>query len=71
VVTATPIGGRDSDGTLYVKGPDGSFSEVFAPDVPAMAEKASLGDYAVIYEDGYKSVSPKAAFEDGYTLVED
>jgi hypothetical protein len=25
------------------------------------------GDYLVVYRDGYKSVSPKAEFEDGYT----
>lgn len=28
------------------------------------------GDYLVRYEDGYHSISPKAAFENGYTLVE-
>lgn len=27
-------------------------------------------DYIVVYEDGYASWSPKAAFEDGYTAVE-
>jgi hypothetical protein len=26
------------------------------------------GDYLVFYEDGYKSFSPKKAFEDGYTI---
>ena len=34
-----------------------------------MAVRASVGDYAVIYSDGYKSVSPKKAFEDGYTAL--
>jgi hypothetical protein len=28
-----------------------------------------IGDYAVIYEDGYKSWSPKKAFEDGYARL--
>jgi hypothetical protein len=28
-----------------------------------------IGDYFVIYEDGYQSWSPKAAFESGYTKV--
>lgn len=28
------------------------------------------GDYLVFYEDGYQSISPKAAFESGYTLIE-
>lgn len=28
------------------------------------------GDYYVVYDDGYKSISPAKAFEDGYSLVE-
>lgn len=43
--------------------------EEFSPNIAQMAEKASVGDYAVIYEDGYRSVSPKAAFEGGYTAI--
>lgn len=43
--------------------------EEFVPNEQAMANKANIGDYAVEYADGYKSVSPKAAFEDGYTRV--
>ena len=27
------------------------------------------GDYYVVYDDGYKSISPAKAFEDGYTRV--
>jgi hypothetical protein len=27
------------------------------------------GDYFVLYEDGYQSISPKAAFENGYKLI--
>lgn len=30
---------------------------------------ATLGSYLIEYEDGYLSVSPQAAFEDGYTLI--
>lgn len=30
-----------------------------------------LDDYLVEYDDGHLSVSPKKAFEDGYTLVEE
>ena len=29
------------------------------------------GDYFVLYEDGYQSISPKAAFEAGYTRIEE
>lgn len=27
------------------------------------------GDYYVVYDDGYKSISPARAFEEGYTRV--
>ena len=30
--------------------------------------KPRAGDYLVIYKDGYRSISPGKAFEDGYTL---
>lgn len=29
----------------------------------------TVGDYVVTYADGYRSISPKAAFEEGYTRV--
>jgi hypothetical protein len=29
------------------------------------------GDYYVQYKDGYKSISPAKAFEEGYTRIED
>lgn len=30
----------------------------------------SKGDYYIVYEDGYKSWSPKEAFEGGYTRID-
>jgi hypothetical protein len=27
------------------------------------------GDYFVVYDDGYESISPQKAFEEGYTLI--
>lgn len=38
-------------------------SELFARYTP------KVGDYYVVYDDGYKSISPQKAFEEGYTLV--
>jgi hypothetical protein len=29
-----------------------------------------VGDYWVIYEDGYQALSPRAAFEEGYDPIE-
>lgn len=44
-------------------------NEQFIPNIAEMANRASIGDYAIEYEDGYKSISPKAAFENGYTEI--
>lgn len=64
-VQAMPITGITPDGVVLV----GATHERFDPTEPAMAKRAEVGGYAVIYEDGFKSISPKKAFEDGYTRV--
>jgi hypothetical protein len=46
--------------------PDGN-KEWFQATVPAMTAKANIGDWAMLYPDGFKSVSPAKAFEEGYT----
>jgi hypothetical protein len=56
---AFPIG-------LVVSLPDGS-TESFVTTEPMMVRRCTLGDYAMRYRDGYKSVCPKKEFEDGYT----
>lgn len=55
--------------TLWVKPPGAEVGVMFIPTVPEMAAKAVIGDYAVIYRDGYQSVSPKTEFEEGYYLL--
>lgn len=40
--------------------------ETFKPSMPSMAAAAVTGGYAVVYDDGFRSISPKKAFEDGY-----
>lgn len=78
IVRAAPIVRISDDGEavgmyLVVAGPDGE--EPFRTTEPAMMMRATVGGYAVVYEpddkhpDGYRSVSPKAAFEAGYRLV--
>lgn len=62
-VQAMPITGITPDGVVLV----GSRHEPFHPTEPAMSARAEPGGYAVIYEDGYRSISPKDAFESGYT----
>lgn len=72
IVRAAPIigiAGSPEDGVLVYVQPAGGDAEEFSPNVVAMAERAKTGDYAVVYEDGFKSISPKEAFEAGYTRV--
>lgn len=63
-VLAAPIPG---DLEVTVEGADGVECEVavqrnaFARGIPA------IGNYIVVYEDGYVSWSPAKAFEEGYT----
>lgn len=46
---------------------DGCGIDEFWPTVDEMAEKAQVGGYAILYPDGFKSISPAKAFEEGYT----
>jgi hypothetical protein len=61
---------RDAEGevvSVEVILPDGD-KEWFQATVPAMTAKANIGDWAMLYPDGFKSISPAKAFEQGYTL---
>jgi hypothetical protein len=58
--------------------PDGSVTlPIVDPGyAPVTVEKGVVGrympmpgDYYVVYSDGYKSISPAKAFEEGYTLI--
>lgn len=42
--------------------------EPFECTVPAMANQAVVGGYAIKYADGYRSISPRGVFEAGYVL---
>lgn len=54
------------DALASVLGIDGVEHLVMAPNVFARG-KPSIGDYIVIYDDGYMSWSPAKAFAEGYT----
>lgn len=71
IVSAAPIVGMkagtvDTPACLLVSLPDGS-TESFIPTETAMLLHAGPGDYAMRYHDGFRSVCPKKAFEDGYS----
>lgn len=53
---------------IWVSVDDGP-EEIFDPTVPGMREKAEVGGYAMLYSDGFKSISPAKQFEEGYTRV--
>lgn len=44
--------------------------ERFTPTEPKMLDRAEVGGYAVVYDHGFTSVSPRAPFEDGYKAIE-
>ena len=57
------------DANFLLEGEVGDFeltvdNKVFARGWP------SIGDYIVVYEDGYISWSPARPFEDGYTIMD-
>lgn len=63
---------RETDGsaTIIPEDPDGIGYAPFKVDVEYVRKhKPQAGGYYVVYPDGYKSWSPAAAFEDGYTRV--
>lgn len=43
--------------------------EKFNPTVAEMLDRAEIGDWAILYDDGFKSISPAKAFEEGYRPV--
>lgn len=79
VVQATPIvridggyvfvnNGSDRIPIALFVAPDG-VQKRFDTTEPAMMARANVGDWAILYSDGYKSISPAKAFEEGYTRV--
>ena len=48
---------------------NGAAAKVECPMVVFARGFPAVGDYLVIYEDGYKSWSPSRAFEEGYTRI--
>lgn len=53
--------------TLFFQ--DQTYSPIVVPSEVLSRYWPKTGDYYVRYEDGYESISPQKAFEEGYTLV--
>ena len=61
-----------TDETCLVSDTDGTNSQGTSVSPEYVAKHVPVvGGYYVRYDDGYESFSPAAAFEAGYTLVED
>ena len=75
IVTAGEIGRLVSDPpggkvvALIVTCSDGSAAEFCPGDKFFARGTPSLGDYYVVYGDGYASWSPRKAFEEGYAKI--
>lgn len=57
-----PAGAR----AILVENAEGTHIEVICAREMFSRFVPSIGDYLVVYEDGYMSFSPAKAFEDGY-----
>ncbi len=59
--------GRSPGGAVAIMvDPGTGTAELFEPTMIQMADTAHVGDWAMLYPDGYKSVSPAKAFAEGY-----
>lgn len=59
----------DSDGNAEITPAEEGFAPFIVSCEYAEKHKPHAGGYYVVYEDGYKSFSPAAAFEGGYAKV--
>lgn len=73
IVNVSRVGDTDSPGVWTVTGikvdPGNGEIEEFWPTQNDMAAQSAVGCYAVRYADGFRSISPANAFEEGYTRV--
>lgn len=56
-----------TDGSAMITPEDEGYAPFRVDHEYMHKHKPQVGGYYVVYKDGYKSFSPAAAFEDGYT----
>ena len=59
----------NSDGSTTLPILDDGFAPVTVEPGVVSRYVPMPGDYLVVYEDGYRSISPAKAFEDGYVRI--
>lgn len=62
-------GTADPGPIVILVDPGNGTRESFETTDPGMMKRCNVGDYAMLYPDGVKSVQPKEAFEDNYAPV--
>ena len=61
------LSGNESDGSAVIVPDEEGYAEFRVDADYVRKHKPEAGGYYVVYKDGYKSFSPVAAFEEGYT----
>ena len=63
------VGPADSAGGCLLYPEDQAYAPIPVDSEYRAKHRPTSGGYYVVYKDGYKSFSPAAAFEEGYTRV--
>jgi hypothetical protein len=68
-VTLAVAEGRETTGGSWITPHEAAYEKFHVPALYVAKHNPQEGGYYVVYEDGYKSFSPAAAFESGYHRV--
>ena len=63
------IESREDDGAMLLMPEESGYAPFWVNHAYVRRHNPQVGGYYVVYADGYKSWSPAAAFESGYTLI--
>lgn len=69
-IQQTPADVPFEGGSWRITPEDTSYAPFDVPHAYYEKHQPHEGGYYVVYADGYKSFSPAAAFEEGYTLIQ-
>ena len=61
--------GRETDGSAVITPQEEHYAPFKVEHAYMIKHNPHVGGYYVVYQDGYKSFSPAAPFEQGYTLI--
>lgn len=67
IAGVSPVDGTADDFTMFFQ--EHGFAPIRVNRTLFSRYMAVRGDFYVVYEDGYESISPRQAFLDGYTAI--